>query len=63
MYIYINLYYTNMLFTNKKLLAEDLKVDRRTINTMIKKWEVIEIYNNLGKKHYIHILTHIKDIL
>ena len=52
-----------MLFTNKKLLAEQLKVDRRTINTMIKKGEVIEIYNNLNKKHYIHILNHLKDIL
>jgi len=52
-----------MLHTTHTSLAKELWVNRMTIPHMIKRWEIKIATNNLGKKHYIHILTWIKYLV
>jgi hypothetical protein len=52
-----------MLHTTKTSLAKELWINRLTIDRMIKRWEVREAYNSVWKKHYVHVINFIKELV
>lgn len=53
-----------MIYTNKKELAESLKKHRITIDSMIERWEVKQVFNQKGKRvWYVKVIDFIKYLV